>query len=203
MAVTSNSQKWHIQVRGNSPCYTNPLIIMGRIEKLAAEATDCRPTFDEAGQAKQQPGHATISCCNCTSYPPIMNMSSHLLAPIPAIILLIGSIAVAVGQDQSTCNRNGGSSVVWDGRTCDELNYTFTEWCNVVDGANGCQVTAKSCGCKNDVICVKLAFCPVICVKLTFYHSTYCLPAIFQINSSNEVIALAFYSYQNGQCAPK
>ena len=127
------------------------------IEKLAA----AEATFDEAGQAKQQPGH-TISCCNCTSYPPNMNMSSHLLAPIPAIILLIGSIAVAVGQDQSTCNRNGGSSVVWDGRTCDELNYTFTEWCNVVDGANGCQVTAKSCGCKYDVICV----------KLTFYHST-------------------------------
>ena len=79
-------------------------------------------------------------------------MSSHLLARILAIIFLLGSSAVVVGQDQSTCNRNGGNLVVWDGRTCDELNYTFTEWCNVVDGTNGCEVTAKSCGCKCDML---------------------------------------------------
>ena len=78
-------------------------------------------------------------------------MCPSFFAPILALVVLLGCIAVVVGQDQSTCNRNGGSKVTWAG-TCDERNYTYTEWCNVVDGANGCEVTANACGCKYDAM---------------------------------------------------
>lgn len=78
-------------------------------------------------------------------------MASSLFASILAFILLLGPSAIVAGQDQSTCNRNGGNLVVFENRACADLNYTFTEWCNVVDGSDGCQVTAKSCGCKYGV----------------------------------------------------
>mmetsp|Transcript_12061 Transcript_12061/g.34491 ORF Transcript_12061/g.34491 Transcript_12061/m.34491 type:complete len:219 (-) Transcript_12061:212-868(-) len=76
-------------------------------------------------------------------------MKSFSSVPVLALILLLLAPSAVVSQDQLTCNRNGGGMTVWEDRTCDTLNYTFTEWCNVVDTADGnCQVTAKSCGCK-------------------------------------------------------
>mmetsp|Transcript_7368 Transcript_7368/g.16708 ORF Transcript_7368/g.16708 Transcript_7368/m.16708 type:complete len:203 (+) Transcript_7368:61-669(+) len=55
---------------------------------------------------------------------------------------------VAAGTSKAqTCNRNGGSSMTFDGE-CTSRNYTWTDQCIITQKDGMCITTAEKCGCQ-------------------------------------------------------